>query len=186
MQSSPPIGRPEITLDPAAPSDAALLANLLELYLHDLSEAFPAIALGDDGRFGYPSLSLYWTEPERRFPFLIREGGRVVGFVLATRGSPVSADPDVFDVTEFFVLRRHRGAGVGRRAAFLLWDLLPGRWTVRASEGNRGAGPFWARVTAAYTEGAVTETERQGDPHVVRVFSFESAPSASPVERTLP
>jgi predicted acetyltransferase len=180
MQSPPSIGHPEITLHPAASSDGALLANLLELYLHDLSEAFPAIELGADGRFGYAPLSLYWKEPERRFPFLIREGSRVVGFVLATRGSPVSADPDVLDVAEFFVLRRHRGAGVGRRAAFLLWNLLPGRWTVRASEGNRGAGPFWARVTAAYARGAVSETERQGDPHVVRVFSFESPHGSVP------
>jgi predicted acetyltransferase len=90
----------ETRLEVATLSEAPLLANLLELYLHDLSVAFPAIQLGADGRFGYPWLPLYWSEPERRFPFLIREAGRVAGFALATRGSPASDDPTVFDVAE--------------------------------------------------------------------------------------
>ena len=42
-----------ITVDPAGP-DAGVpdVGNLLELYLHDLSDVFP-IELGPDGRFGY-------------------------------------------------------------------------------------------------------------------------------------
>jgi predicted acetyltransferase len=168
--------QPEVVLDVATQRDAALLANLLELYLHDLSEAFP-IELRADGRFGYDKLPLYWFEPERRFPFLIRWGARVVGFVLATRGSPATEDPDVFDIAEFFVVRRHRRSGVGRRAAFLLWDRLPGRWIVRVFERNRGAVPFWAGVVAEYTRGAVTELHGSGSPKGWRVFAFDSMPS---------
>ena len=164
----------EVVVDVAAPRDATLLANLLELYIHDLSEAFPGIELGPDGRFGYDKLPLYWSEPERRFPFLIRYGTRVAGFVLVTRGSPASDDPDVFDVAEFFVIRRHRRAGVARRAAFLVWDRLPGRWIVRVSEGNTGALLFWDAVIAEYTSGAATESRRSGSPNAWRVFSFES------------
>jgi predicted acetyltransferase len=163
-----------VSLDVARSSDRAFLANPLELYVHDLSEAFPRVELGPDGRFGYDPLPLYWSEPERRFPFLIRCGERVAGFVLVTRGSPASDDPDVFDVAEFFILRRHRRSGVGRLAAFLVWDRLPGRWIVRVSEANRGAVPFWAGVTAEYTNGAVTEFTREGSPAPWRVFSFES------------
>jgi predicted acetyltransferase len=170
--------RQEVILEVATSRDAALLSNLLELYLHDLSEAFPGLELGADGRFGYEQLPLYWSEPERRFPFLIRHGARVVGFVLAARGSPATDDPAVFDIAEFFVLRRHRRSGVGRRAAFLLWDRLPGRWIVRVSEGNRGALRFWAGVIAEYTQGTATEVERAGSPHAWRVFSFDSAPHA--------
>src|SRR5437763_148543 len=166
---------PEVLLDVATPQDAALLSNLLELYLHDLSEAFPAIELGADGRFGYEKLPLYWSEPERRFAFFIKLEGRVAGFVLATRGSPATDDPEVFDIAEFFVLRQHRRSGVGRRAAFLLWNRFPGRWIVRVSEGNPGAIPFWADVIAEFARGVVTEFERPGHPHPWRVFSFTSA-----------
>ena len=164
----------EIALDAATPRDAEVLSNLLELYTHDLSEIFP-VELGADGRFGYAKLPLYWSEPERRFPFLIRCGGRVAGFALVTRGSPASDDPETFDIAEFFILRRHRRSGVGRRAAFLLWNRLGGSWTVRVSEANRGGRPFWASIIAEYTKGAVTETTRPGDPHAWRVFSFHSA-----------
>jgi predicted acetyltransferase len=166
----------ETRLDAATLSEASVLANLLELYLHDLSGAFPAVQLGADGRFGYPGLPLYWSEPERRFPFLIRAAGRVAGFVLATRGSPASEDPTVFDVAELFVIRSHRRGGVGRRAAVQLWDRLPGRWIVRASEGNPGAVPFWEAIVAEYSGGSAVRSQRQGNPHLVQVFSFESPP----------
>jgi predicted acetyltransferase len=166
--------RLDVGLDVALPSDAGVLANLLELYVHDLSEVFPRIELGADGRFGYDLLPGYWSEPERRFPFLVRCGERLAGFVLVTRGSPASDDPDVLDVAEFFILRRYRRSGVGRLAAFLVWDRLPGRWIVRVSEANRGAIPFWAGVVAEYTKGALTEFTREGSPAPWRVFSFNS------------
>jgi predicted acetyltransferase len=94
--------------------------------------------------------------------------------VFVTRGSPVSDDPDVFDVAESFVIRRYRRSGVGRRAAFLVWDRWPGRWIVRVSLGNTGALPFWSGVIAEYTGGAATEFVRAGTPNAWRVFSFES------------
>lgn len=124
-----------VVLDVATPSDAPLLSNLLELYIHELSGAFPTIELGADGRFGYPRLALYWSEPERRFAFLIKWG-----------------------------------------AAVLLWNHLPGQWTVRVSEANPGALSFWAAVIAEFTKGAATESTRPGNPNPWRVFAFESAP----------
>jgi predicted acetyltransferase len=165
---------PEVSLELAAERDAPLLANLLELYIHDMSEAFPAVELGPEGRFGYPKLPLYWSEPALRFPFLVRRGGKLAGFILVTRGSPASADPDVLDIAEFFVLRNQRRAGVGRRAAHLLWDRLPGSWLVRVSEANAGALPFWSQAITEYTRGATTQTQRAGTANGWRVFHFES------------
>ncbi|XXX76710.1 GNAT family N-acetyltransferase [Sorangium sp. So ce134] len=165
-----------VVLDEATPSDALLLSNLLELYIHDLSDVFPGIELGPDGRFGYDKLPLYWSERERRFAFIIRCAGRVAGFVLATRGSPAADNPDVLDIAEFFVLRRHRRSGVGRRAAILLWQRFPGAWTVRVSEGNAGALAFWRGVVTEFTSGAATEATRPGHPHPWRVLSFDGAP----------
>ena len=162
-----------VTLDVATADAAALLSRLLELYVHDLSEVFP-IAIGADGLFRYDKLPLYWSEPERRFPFLIRSDGQLAGFALASRGSPATDDPEDLDVAEFFVLRAHRRAGVGRRAAWLLWDRLPGSWVVRVSEGNRAGLPFWRATIRGYTRGAFSEHERPGDPHPWRVFQLES------------
>jgi predicted acetyltransferase len=164
----------EVVLEPATQRDAAVLSNLLELYSHDLSDVF-VLEAGADGRFGYEKLPLYWSEPENRFPFLIRTGARLAGFALVTRGSPASDDPNDFDMAEFFVLRRRRHSGVGRRAAFLLWDRFVTRWNVRVSEGNLKGLRFWANVIDEYTSGTAVETTRSGTPHAWRVFSFNSA-----------
>jgi predicted acetyltransferase len=164
-----------VTLDPALPSEAVLLSNLLELYIHDLSDIFAAPELGADGRFGYGKLPLYWSEPDRRFAYVIRQGPHVAGFALVTRGSPVMDDSDVFDIAEFFVVRRYRRSGVGRRAAQLLWQTRPGKWTVRVSESNPRALAFWSQVVAESTAGGATEWTRAGEPQAWRVFYFESA-----------
>jgi predicted acetyltransferase len=165
---------PEVTLELAKVTDTALLSNLLELYIHDLSAVFPDVEMGPDGRFGYSKLPLFWTEPERGFPFLITINSRAVGFALVTLGSPASDDPHVFDIAEFFVTRAYRRSGVGRKAALLLWNRLQGSWTVRASEGNPGACAFWRRIIAEFTGGTAVELGRPGSPHGWRVFFFAS------------
>jgi len=166
----------EVSVVRAGRSESALLSNLLELYVHDLSPLFPQVELDASGRFGYPKLPLYLDETgePRRFAFLIRAGERIAGFALVTRGSPVTDDPDVYDVAEFFVLRRHRRSGVGRLAAHALFRELPGRWTLRVLERNEPALAFWSGVARDFTGGAATEFERREPSGVWRVFALES------------
>ena len=163
----------EITLEVATDSSAALLGNLLQLYIHDLSEIFP-LELGADGRYAYDRLPLHWSEPETHFAFLIRARARVAGFALVTRGSPASDDPDALDLTEFFVLRSYRRSGVGRVAAPLVWDRLPGQWVVRVAEANRAGVPFWESTVREYTGGAFSAKPFQGKNGLFRAFSFGS------------
>lgn len=166
----------------ARADEAQLLSNLLELYIHDLSEVF-SVQLGPDARFGYDKLPLYWSEPECRFPFLIRYEGRLAGFALVTRGSPAVPEPEVFDVAEFFILRQRRRQGVGRRAAFLVWDALPGSWTVRAAERNLGAAPFWRRTISEYTADRQLERQWSSETGSWRVFSFDTAHARGGADR---
>jgi hypothetical protein len=82
-----------VELIPATPEHQPLLANLLELYMHDFSE-FHNLELGPDGRFGYKHLPLYWLDPDRH-PFLLRQHGKLAGFVLVKRGSEISGNETV-------------------------------------------------------------------------------------------
>ena len=70
---------------PATRDQEPILANLLELYIHDFSEILP-MELGPDGRFGYKDLSNYWIEPDRH-PFLITVDEKLAGLVLVKKGS---------------------------------------------------------------------------------------------------
>ena len=163
-----------VTLERVSRSDAATLSNLLQLYIHDLSDVFPNVELGSDGLFKYDQLPLYWNQPEERFAFLIRSDGNLAGFALAKRGSPATDDPNVLDVAEFFVVRRFRREGVGRDAARLLWRTLQGKWTVRVSEGNKAALLFWAQTVSELVRN-VNVSLLPGSPNAWRVYSFESA-----------
>lgn len=168
----------DVSLHAATTADAAVLSNLLELYIHDLSAIFPNLALGSDGRFGYRRLPLYWSEPDRRFAFLIRCGGELAGFALATHGSPVPTEPNAMDVAEFFVLRRHRGAGVGRRAAHLLWNRFPGRWTVRVAAAHHEGLAFWRGAIAEAVGTPVVPSSHVAASVAWQVFAFEPRPLA--------
>jgi predicted acetyltransferase len=140
-----------VTLQLATRADETPLANLLELYLHDMSEAFP-MRISEEGRFGYAWLPTYWAEPERRSAYFIRKDGGLAGFVLVTCGSPANPEPEpgVLDVAEFFVLRRYRRHGVGRAAIHQLWDMRPSHWFARVSEGNATGLAFWPKAVSTY------------------------------------
>jgi predicted acetyltransferase len=146
-----------LTLHEAQPADAALLDNLLQLYIHDLSALFTQVELGEDGRYRYPALPSYLSgHPERR-AFVLRAGERTAGFALVRIGSPAVPEPEVWDLAEFFVLKRFRGTGLGRAAALRLWRQLGGAWTVRVANRNTAALAFWRRAVQSYVDGTVSE-----------------------------
>jgi predicted acetyltransferase len=163
-----------VSLEVASPVDAEGLSELLEHYVRELSTIF-AIEADVDGRFRYDKLPLYWTEPDRRFAFFIRSGQERVGVALVTREATTNDAPEHFDVAEFFVLPAHRGKGVGRQAASLLWNRFPGPWVVRVYQANVAALPFWRNTVHSYTGGTFSVSVRGGQPGSWHVFSFHSA-----------
>ena len=169
----------QVELRLATPEEAGLLSDLLDIYMRELKNAF-SIRAGPDGRFRYEKLPLYWEEPGR-LPFLICSGGDPAGFVLATRGSPATDDPEDLDVAEFFILSAHRRAGVGRRAASILWNRLPGRWVVRVAEANAAGLGFWSATVREYTGGAFAQERRLVSPHAWQVFTFTSGKLDKPI-----
>lgn len=162
-----------VSLERATPAMQELVANLLELYSHDLSDVF-SLDVGPDGRFGYRNLPLYWSSPDTHFPFVFRHDGHVAGFALVTRGSPMTDDPSDLDVAEFFVLQRYRRAGVGREAACALWNTMRGRWVVRVAEDNARAWRFWQAVVSRYTDGRHDAFTRSRSGRVWHVLTFDS------------
>jgi predicted acetyltransferase len=170
LGSSVSMGHPEIL--PAVREEMPIVANLFELYAHDFSE-FHAVEPGPDGRFGYPDLPLYWSEPGR-YPFLIRIGGKLAGFALVRRISQTSGNDAVWDMAEFFVLRAYRGRGVGMKAAHSLWRQFPGPWQVRVMRANPAAHKFWQSAIAEFAGEAMSSTHREKAGETWDVFSFLS------------
>ncbi len=175
--TTPEDGRPEhIEVIPATPEDQPILANLLELYVHEFSE-FLDIHIGVDGRFGYKHLPLYWRDSSRH-PFLVRMDGKLAGFVLVKRGSGVSDNASVWDMAEFFVLRGYRRRGIGIAVAHEVWRRFRGVWEVRVMEANNSAHQFWERAIAVFVGKAIPSFPVKKGGKCWRVFSFESEHAA--------
>jgi predicted acetyltransferase len=162
----------EIEVVPATSGQCVIVANLFELYAHDFSE-FHDVELGEDGRFGFEKLSLYWSEPDRH-AFLIKFRQKLAGFALIKRGSEITKEEDVWDMAEFFVLRRYRRYGVGTEAARQIWSRFAGRWEVRVMEDNKVAYQFWAHAIEKFLAEIVSPIRAEKACRYWSVFSFHS------------
>jgi predicted acetyltransferase len=167
---------PQLQVIPASAEQEPILANLLELYAHDFSE-FHNLEIGENGRFGYRSLPLYWSEPDRH-PFLVRIDGKLAGLALVKRGSEVSDNDAVWDMAEFFVMRGFRGRGIGTQVAQEVWRQFPEVWEVRVMQENVSAAHFWAGAISRFTGEAIQPDRIEKAGRCWSLFSFESEHAA--------
>lgn len=128
-----------VSLRPAEPHEKSVVANLIQLYLYDITDALP-FPIGHDGRFDYGLLEQFWQHP-----YLIFRGEELAGFALVIDGCPVTGRDDCRFMAEFFVLRAYRRQGAGSRAFAEVQRRHPGAWHLGVIERNRRAAEFWAR-----------------------------------------
>ncbi|GIP39722.1 acetyltransferase [Paenibacillus sp. J31TS4] len=158
--------------------DKTILYQLLQLYQYDSSE-FDGHALNQHGFYLYRYFDHQWAEEYRR-PFLVRVDGELAGFALVSLGVPqaymkLSTAEGTNTITEFFIMRKFRGKGVGKEVAVTLFNRFPGAWEIRQTSGNKNAHAFWRRVLASYKgEGGYREEQLQGDSWDGPVQVFES------------
>jgi predicted acetyltransferase len=155
----------------ATAQQQAVVSNLLELYAHDFSE-FLDVKPGEDGRFGYGNLELYWSNAERH-PFLVRLNGVWAGVILVKKGSQASGDPEVWDMAEFFVLRGFRRSGIGTRIAMDVWGKFPGRWEIRVMGRNEAAVQFWRQAVSLFAGDSASTSQFEKDGVRWHLFAFE-------------
>jgi len=144
--------------------------NLFVLYRYDLSpfvESGPGATVnqygiidGETSRTHEESVegcNIWWEKPGVLFPFLIRVEGRPSGFAMVASPPHTTRGVD-YRMNEFFVMNKLRRRGVGREAAFDVFDRLRGKWEVGYLPRNTPAAAFWRRVIGEYTGGPFDET----------------------------
>ena len=136
-----------VILTQALRAQESIIQNLMQLYTHDFSEFWAGTARGDlgsDGRFDPYPMDGYWTRPGWSASFIM-SNGVLAGFVL-TNDQAHSGRPVDHNVAEFFILRKHRGQGTGRRAAQAVFSQQPGLWEVAVARKNLDAREFWRKT----------------------------------------
>ena len=155
------------------------LGRLMQLYLYDFSEIDPSRVdesdVNQDGLFVYHYFDSYWSEPDR-FPFLIYVEDKIAGFVLvAAHSYYLQEKGEAKSIAEFFVMRKYRRQGIGRTAAFHIFDMFPGKWEVHQMKANIGGQQFWRRVIGEYTGGDFTETFLDNEPWQGPIQVFDNS-----------
>ncbi|MBL6964937.1 MAG: GNAT family N-acetyltransferase [Anaerolineales bacterium] len=158
----------DFTLQPATLNDKSLLRNLLELCQHDYSE-YNQSDINPHGLFTYAYLDHYWTEAGR-YAFLVRVAENIAGFVLV-RALGDEEKSLTYSMAEFFILRKYRRRGLGRRVAQEIFKGFPGHWRVSQEIDNCPAQAFWRNVIADYTGGNYKEVASTDDcPGPTQIF----------------
>ncbi len=141
-----------VSVDPATAAEQSVIANMVQLYIHDFSGLFagtPRCDLDDDGLYR-PDIPLadWWRLPDH-LPLLLRVDGKLAGFALIN-GHGHGGVPVDRNVAEFFVVRKYRRTGVGGAAALAIFSRYQGQWEAAVMRANTGARAFWAATIAAH------------------------------------
>lgn len=155
---------PSLSIVPAGPAEKPVVARLLQLYLHDFSTFAtadgPYGVVDERGRFAYPPFERYWRDPGHEV-VLMRRDGQLAGFAMLNDWS-ASGHGTERAVAEFFVLRKFRRTGFGRRAAVEIIGQRPATWEIAVADYNAPAQLFWAAVMPALDGYAVTSLAGDG------------------------
>lgn len=151
-------------------SNDRTLRYLLEFYFHDLAEWFK-FDQQPEGNYA-DSSEQYWREDCDVYLLYIE--GIPIGFSIVGSADPWLSGSGARDMTEFFIVRRHRRTDVGRKFASYVWDLYPGPWLVRVFRSNAPALPFWRKVISEYSAGRHEELGVQKHDAYWSYFTFET------------
>jgi predicted acetyltransferase len=170
----------------ATVAQSSILDNLLQLYMHDMSEWF-GIAPDNRGRFGFVAYDHFTTGEPVYLAFDDESSASMlpIGFAMVSESSlqhGAQKHVSEYDLEEFFLMRKYRHRGIGEQFTNHIWDTTKGNWLIRVYDGNKPAVPFWRRTIAGYTDKFTEDTiDKEGSTWLN--FRFDNS---SPGEPTLP
>jgi len=145
-----------VELVPVMEGDKPVLLNLVQFYCYDMSTV-RGVDVTEHGLFTYRYTDHYFVESDRDALF-VRHNGSLAGFVMS-RELPARER----EVSEFFIMRRHRRCGVGATAAQKLFALHKGRWVVAFDDANPEAANFWPDIVDGAATGGI-DLQHVGPP----------------------
>lgn len=173
-----------IQLIEAQEGDLDKIENMTALYMYELSRecgrSSQRWALPEAGIYDSIDVKNYLHEKDRK-AFLIKAFNEVAGFILINQVCQKQLSD--WNVAEFFILARYQKHGIGKMAAFALWDRFHGNWEVAVHPENSSGLGFWRKVVSSYTDGIFYETLEKvtydQDVPKRHIFSFLSSALSS-------
>lgn len=125
-----------------------ILKNVYQFYLHDMSE-YNNEDIDSIGLYDVDFLNLFWGE-EGLTAFFIMIAEKVAGVILLQSGKWAPPSGEDYYISNFFVLKKYRRNGVGRKALKELFALYPGKYMLGQIPSNKLAINFWKSVYSRF------------------------------------
>ncbi len=164
----------------ARSEDFPALQQMLELYQYELSDIWDQ-DLDENGRYGY-DLSRH-REGQRFHAHVALDDGRLAGFALVAPAAVTRTEGSWME--QFFVLKKHRHAGVGTALALHVFRSHPGPWEVGQMPANLPAQAFWRKVIDQLTGGHFVEVRVTQGWWLGVVQQFSAPVTAEPTGQSL-
>ena len=136
-----------IKLEKVLIEEKDILFRLLQFALYDGS-LYNDNKIGEDGIFPYKWFDNYFTDDDRDV-FFIKDDDKIVGFTM------INQYMKKFDkghsVSEFLILPEYRRNHIGKKIAYMVFDMYKGNWEVEPIENSEIACKFWENVVKNYT-----------------------------------
>lgn len=160
----------EVSLKEIRVESRHVLENMFPYYIYDMSE-YMGWAPNENGLFTYNSsnFDIYWEQNDH-VPYFIYFGEELSGFVLVRK---YPANDSVYDIAQFFVLRKFKGRGVGKQSLELVVKLFPGRWQIRVLIENDGALKFWKSAVSNLVGDNYEQSKNMDLDLLMHFLSFE-------------
>jgi len=155
-------------LDKALESDKTIIYNLFQLYYHDLSnyeDASAIFSLNEHGLYDIKYFDYFWMEPSR-YPYLLKIDNNIAGFVFVR-----IKENSMYEISEFFILNKYRGIGVGSFMANEIFSIHKGDWEIRALLKNTHAQAFWKKIVEKVSNGKYENKTIRDGSRVAWYFS---------------
>lgn len=141
-----------------------VIQNMARFYVYELSRYCGFIsdewACPLDGLYTDVDLKQYFQDQSRR-AYLIKIGDELAGFALLHHVK--SATQNYWVLSEFFILAKYQGQGIGRQVAEKLCKMFPGKWEVPIIPENTKALNFWRNAISSFMKGHYQEEKKAVD-----------------------
>lgn len=139
----------KVSIRQATEEEKPIVVSLFNYYMYEFSRILESKLLSDGSYLKNTDLiDLYWQK-DNHLPYFIEVDDEIAGFVFV-RYYP--EEVSVYDIDQFFVLKRYARRGVGQSAFKLCLELHPGDWLVRVLKQNDRGFKFWQNTISTVTD----------------------------------
>lgn len=139
----------QVSLRRVVLKERAILEHLWDLYSYDFS-LYNNEDIMPQGNYDFYYSDDFFQSEDKVCYFIMAEGN-IAGFVSCSSSCYLLSGSEDRCVMDFFVMNKYRKGGVGRKAAYLIFDSYKTNWEVVQYDNNEVSKKFWESVISTYT-----------------------------------